>query len=158
MKNIYVVYKIKFEDGSLYVGHTRDITKRMYEHKHRSKTSELPLYKTMRDNKYEVEIVVGKIANKELANHIEKVVTKYYKNKGFKMLNILNTVEEKIRVYKDVTGQNHHKSKPLSYYEENAVLRKTFKITCGRQGWNYEEFKEVEVGTNKYGQRLYKYF
>lgn len=42
-----------------------------------------------------------------------------------------------------MTGSMNYGSKPMSHYEECPTVRSQFKITCSRQGWNFEDFIEV---------------
>lgn len=42
-------------------------------------------------------------------------------------------------------------------YKDARITRAEFKRICKRRGWNFEEFKEVEVGMNKFNKRLYSY-
>lgn len=43
------------------------------------------------------------------------------------------------------TGANSHKAHPKEYYATNSTVRKSFKLTCKRMGWDFDNFIEIET-------------
>lgn len=54
-----------------------------------------------------------------------------------------HTKEAKAKIAESKRGNKNYKAKQKEYYEVNAVRRDVFRVTCRRQGWNFEDFKEV---------------
>lgn len=52
-----------------------------------------------------------------------------------------------------MNGDKNPKSNPKEYYEENSAARCSFKRTCRRQNWNFDDFIEIDsdekCGTSK---------
>lgn len=43
-------------------------------------------------------------------------------------------------------GKDNYNSKPMKYYETKGTRRGHFKTACKRQGWNFDDFIEVDSG------------
>lgn len=54
-------------------------------------------------------------------------------------------------------GYKNPKSKHKEYYEINSTTRASFKRTCQRQGWNFEDFIEVDSGEKCGNSKKYYY-
>lgn len=42
-------------------------------------------------------------------------------------------------------GNEHYKANSKKYYETHAVVKQSFKRTCKRMNWNYDNFESVFV-------------
>lgn len=69
-----------------------------------------------------------------------------------------------INYNKQRTGSKNPNSKPMEYYEVNAVTRGSFKRTCKAQGWDFTEFEEIfatqiinKIGCKKDKKYYYKF-
>ena len=61
-------------------------------------------------------------------------------------------------------GVENKNSKPMEYYETKGTKRGHFKTACRRQGWNFDDFIEVDNGerycnknNKKHDAKIYKY-
>ena len=165
MKKGYVVYGIEFADGSLYVGSTRDLTKRMYEHKFRSKKSNLEVYKHMREQDFYEFVIMDGIETRKEAYYLEKKITQLYVKIGYTLVNKNNMEREKeVKVDGRTTEEYRNKrkgagnpnSKPKEYFARTSTQKSCFKNVCRHQGWNYEDFIEI-LDTENSG-RIKKYY
>ena len=165
MKKGYVVYGIEFSNGDLYVGSTRDLTLRMYEHKHRSKTSNLKVYQSMREQDFYEFVIMGDIETRKEAYELERKFTNLYKKLGYSLVNQNNF--EKVKKHKEDMrkseeykqkrrGKDNPNSKPMAYYVKTSTQKGCFKNVCKHQGWNYEDFIEVLDTVNS--GRIKKYY
>ena len=65
---MFIIYKILFEDGEFYIGHTNNLNNRIRQHRHTAKTPrcfDYPLYKKLREEQHEYIIVESKECDKQ---------------------------------------------------------------------------------------------
>ena len=65
---MFIIYKILFEDGEFYIGHTNNLNNRIRQHRHSAKTQrcfDYPLYKKLREEQHEYIIVESKECDKQ---------------------------------------------------------------------------------------------
>lgn len=170
-----VVYIKHFDNGAKYVGITKSFNKRMYQHNRVSKSGScdhLPLYRAMKKHKHYTEIVFWSEDYSDILK-MEKIIIRNFKDLGIELYNLTDGGEgicgfkfseeslkkiseaskrnwkenrEKMIINKiKLCGVNNPKAKPYTYYEEHLVERCDFKKICKRQGWKFEDFKEVYV-------------
>lgn len=54
-------------------------------------------------------------------------------------------------------GSKGRNAKPKEYYATKSTTRATFKKTCKRQGWGFEEFEEIGSGEKCWTNKKYYY-
>lgn len=47
---------------------------------------------------------------------------------------------------KKISGSNHSKAKSKEYYKTHTSIRCNFKTICKKQGWNFNDFEEIDSG------------
>ena len=60
-------------------------------------------------------------------------------------------------VTRDNRGAKHFRYKPKEYYGTKTSFRGSFKITCKRHGWNFEDFEEFYSGEKVGYSKKYYY-
>lgn len=96
-----------------------------------------------------VETREGKVIPKELVvNHINEIKTDN-RSCNLEIVTISQninhgTANERRRF--NNSGDNSRFSKDTGYYSVNPVLRATFRRSCKRQGWNFNDFIETVSG------------
>lgn len=62
-------------------------------------------------------------------------------------------------------GDNHHRAKPMEYYETHAVMRHNFKRICKTRGWDFNRFYElkspelyIRLESNNLKRKYYYYY
>ena len=165
MEKGYVVYGIEFSNGEIYIGSTRDLTLRMYEHKSRSKKSDLKVYKAMREQDFYEFVIMDGIETRKEAYYLERKFTNFYKKMGYSLVNQNNI--EKLKKHKEDMrkseeykqkrrGKGNPNSKPMEYFATTSTQKGCFKNVCKHQGWDYDSFLEV-LDTRNNG-RIKKFF
>lgn len=147
---MYIIYLKRFDDGSVYVGSTKNFEERMKQHMkdaNRKKYLHLPLYKKFKQCKHKNYILVKNIPTYELAIFLEEHITTNYRKHGYKVLNVLDGNKRKDGLNKNplfnIKGENNINAKSMEYYEKTPVLRSSFKRTCKRMGWDFNNFEEI---------------
>lgn len=147
---MYVVYLKKFEDGSVYIGSTKDFKSRMRQHikdAFNTKRTDYPIRKKIREVDFEDKILIKNIKDLSLALFLEENITLNYRRRGYNVLNILdgrkrNDGKNSNPVF-NKKGEESKKANTIEYYAHNPVLRSSFKRTCKRMGWDFNSFDEV---------------
>lgn len=147
---MYVIYLKKFDDGSVYVGSTKNFEERMRNHKKYSKKEKyahLPIYKKYKECKHKDFILIKNIPTYELAIFLEENITSNYRKHGYEVLNILDGRKRNDGLNNNpifnIKGEGNISAKPMEYYEKTPVLRSSFKRTCKRMDWDFNNFEEI---------------
>lgn len=147
---MYVIYVKKFIDGSVYIGSTNNFIKRMKEHSRDAKSGKnkhLPINIKLRECDYIDLVLVKNIPTLKLALFLEEEITKSYREHNYNVLNILDGRKRNDGINNNplfnLKGEQNLKAKSKDYYETHPTLRSSFKRTCHRMDWNFDDFEEV---------------
>lgn len=88
----YCVYLIYFEDGSVYIGSTNNLKRRIKDHEYccKIKYKNKPVYLKMNECEWKVKILYDNIQDRETAIYLEESSTLEYRDNNYNVLNIKN--------------------------------------------------------------------
>jgi hypothetical protein len=138
----YSFYKIMCNDESLnvcYIGKTKDFRNRVSNHKTNSKSSEVKLYRFIRENgsfeNFTIEVIHKCFCDDKTSVYVELAFIKQFKEQGYQMLNI--------QIPNSYALQDYNKMK----CEEHYAIKKSCR--CGWVGSKMNFSKHIKT-SNKH--------
>ena len=147
----------KDRDGYLHVGLQTNKGKQKFMKVHRLVAMAFILNQ---DNKEQVNHK-NEIKTDNYVQNLEWITSKDNINYGTRNERASKSISKTMKGNPKICGSNHYLAKTREWYETNSVIRTNFKTTCKKQGWHFENFKEVfadwYVSPSGHKQRKYVY-